>query len=111
MSSWRAIKVTEAPSSNKERAQALPIPPEPPVMKREKPVFFDAYTNTPSKMMLWLDRSLGAFQTRIQQRERATGKKVIVGLQNISAFRDADAMHTLRMAQAFHKALPHAQEK
>ena len=48
---------------------------EPPVSKKGKPVFFDAYTNTPSKMMLWLDRALGAFQARIQQRERESHRK------------------------------------
>ena len=52
----------------------LRLSAEPPVLKKDKPVFFEAYTNSPSKMMLWLDRSLGAFQARIQQRERATGK-------------------------------------
>ena len=61
--------------------------------------------------MLWLIRTLGAFQSRISHKERVTGKRVTVSVQNVVSFRDADPVHTLRMAQVFHATLPSMEKK
>ena len=60
--------------------KALRLRAEPHVSKKENPAFHEVYKNTQDKIYLWLLRMLAGFHTRIQQKERLTGKKVNVSI-------------------------------